>query len=318
MAAESAWKLGGLTWKELGKRIWGEMNEDDVFGRSAALSYYFLLALFPMMLFLVSMLGMAAGPGTELRGNLMEYLGKVLPGSASGLVQQTVDQTAQNSGGGKLSFGILAALWSASAGITAIMSTLNVAYDLKESRPFWKVRGIALGLTIALSVLVISALTLVLYGGKIANFVGGLLHMGSAFSIAWFVVQWPLVLFALLAAFALVYYWAPNVKQQKWYWITPGAFIGVTLWLVASFGFKVYLNFFNNYSATYGSLGAVIILMLWFYVTGLSILVGGEINAEIEHAAAARGDQAARGRGQTASQSEEGSSPTRIEKRPAA
>ena len=160
----SLWKLGGLSWKDLGKRVWKEINEDDVFGRAAQLSYYFLLALFPLLLFLMTLLGLFAEAGSELRKNLLGYLAEVMPGSATELVQKTLDEVSGSAGGGKLSFGVLAALWAASNGMGAISETLNIAYNVKESRPWWKVRLVSVGLTIGLAVLIISALTLTLYG----------------------------------------------------------------------------------------------------------------------------------------------------------
>jgi membrane protein len=316
-AKESAWKLGGLSAGQLGKRVWGQINDDEVFDRSAALSYYFVFAIFPLMLFLFAMLGMIAGPGTQIRNELMSYLGRMLPASASGLVDQVVTQTTQASGGGKLSFGILLALWSASAGVVAMMNGLNAVYEVKETRSLIKTHAIALGLTIGLSVLVISALAIILYGGTIAKWFGNILHMGSAFTITWSIVQWPLALFFLVLSFALVYYFAPNVEQPHWEWLTPGALVGVILWIVASFAFKIYLSFSNTYSATYGSIGAVIILMLWFYVTGLSLLIGGEINSEIKFAAADRGDPQAKPRG-TRVPGQSQTPAQRPEKRPAA
>jgi membrane protein len=317
-AKESAWKLGGLSVGQVGKRVWGQINDDEVFDRSAALAYYFVFALFPLMLFLFAMLGMVAGPGTQIRNELMSYLGRVLPGSASDLVDQVVTQTTQASGGGKLSFGILLALWSASAGVVAMMNGLNAVYEVKETRSLIKTRAIALALTIGLSVLVISALAIILYGGTIAKWVGNMLHMGSAFTITWSIVQWPVALFFLVLSFALVYYFAPNVEQPHWQWLTPGALVGVILWIVASVAFKIYLSFSNTYSATYGSIGAVIILMLWFYVSGLSLLIGGEINSEIEFAAAEHGDPQAKPRGAKTTGQSQTPAQRRPERRPAA
>ncbi len=193
------------------------------------------------------------------------------------------------SGGGKLSFGILAALWAASNGMGAITGSLNVAYDVKESRPWWKQRLVAIALTVALSLLIISTLVLVIYGDRIADIVAGSFSLGSAFKLTWKVGQWPIVLACMLFAFALIYYFAPDLHDQSWKWLTPGSVIGVGLWLLISFGFRIYLHFFNSYSRTYGSLGAVIILMLWLYVTGAAILIGGEVNSEIENAAAKEG-----------------------------
>ena len=292
--------LGGLSWKELGKRVYAEVMDDDVLGRSAQLSYYFLLALFPALLFLTSLLGYLAGENGQLRQQLFNYLAAVLPGEASKLVAETVSDVTQSSGGGKLSFGILATFWAASNGMGAISESLNAAYDLKETRPWWKVRLTAVGLTLALTLLIVTALVLVLYGGDIADAVSIKIGLGSAFATAWKVLQWPLVLIFVLVAFALIYYFGPDSHQQDWKWITPGAVVGVVLWLLISFAFKAYLSYFNSYSATYGSLGAVIILMLWFYFTGTAILVGGEINSEIENELAKQGAPDAKEKGEKA------------------
>ena len=293
-----ALSLGGLSWKELARRVRAETQEDEVLGRAAQLAYYFLLALFPALLFLVSLIGYFAGEDSDLRGDLFRYLGTVLPGEASQLIDDTVQDVTQGSGGGKLSFGILATLWAASNGMGAITESLNVAYDVKESRPWWKVRLSAVGLTLALSFLIISALVLVLYGHDLAEWVAGSFGLGRAFELAWKILQWPIVLAFVLLAFALIYYFAPDLHDQDWKWVTPGSVIAVLLWLVVSFGFKTYLEFFNSYSATYGSLGAVIILMLWFYFTGAAILVGGEINSEIEHEMARQGAPGAKEKGE--------------------
>jgi membrane protein len=317
-AAASPWKLGGLSVVELGKRVYREFDKDRILGHSAELAYYFMLALFPALLFLTALLGIFAGPGSEMRNSLMQYLSRALPSSASGLVQQTLDQVVQASGGGKLSFGIIAAWWSAAAGIVALSTTLNDVYDVEETRSFIKLRAVALALTVGLAVLIVSALVLVLYGGKIAEILGRSFHLGSAFTITWKIVQWPVVLVFLFVAFALIYYFAPNLKDQKWTWVSPGAVIGVLLWLAASFAFKIYLSYFNSYSATSGALGAVIILMLWLYVSGAAILLGGEINSEIENAAAHHGAPDAKAAGEKAPGERLPQSQRKSEKRPAA
>ena len=260
------------------------INEDDIVGRSAALSYYFMLALFPLLLFLLSLFGLAAGPGSELRSSLLQMLARVVPASAAELVHKTVDEVSHNSGGGKLIFGILAALWAASNGMGAIMESLNIAYTVKETRSWVKRHLISLGLTLASSTVLISALALVLYGGKLAESVAQHLGLGSAFKVGWLVLQWPLVILFMLAGYSLIYYFAPNLDEPKWEWVTPGALVGFLLWILASLGFRIYLHFFNSYGATYGSVGAVIILMLWLYLTGAAILIGGEVNSEIKDA----------------------------------
>ncbi len=300
----SVWKLGGLTPKDLARGVWLEIYEGDLFTRTAALSYYFLLALFPLLLFLTAMLGYFAERGTLLRASLLSYFSRVLPRSASALIYTTVEEINRNSTGGKLSFSIIAALWAASYGMVAISDTLNGAYGVRETRSWWRLRLSAIGLTMTLAVLIISALALVLYGGELGSAIAGYFNQGALFLVVWNFVQVPLVLAFVLLAFALIYYFSPNVLGQKWYWITPGSFIGVALWLLVSFLFRVYLRYFDSYSLTYGSLGAVIILMLWFYLTGAAILIGGKINAEIENAAAKAGVPGAKHHGEKISEEE--------------
>lgn len=304
--AVSLWKLGGLGVKALGKRVWKEIQEDEVFGRAAELSYYFLLALFPFLIFLTSIIGLVLGSGTGTRHQLFDYLARVMPPSAFQLIDTTIREVAAASSGGKLSFGILAALWAASNGMGAITTSLNAAYDLKESRPWWKQRLTAIGLTIALSVFIISALILVLAGGSIADWLASTFGLGSTLPLIWKILQWPVILGCLIFAFALIYYFAPDFHEQAWKWLTPGAAIGVALWLLVSLAFRVYLHFFDSYSATYGSLGAVIVLILWLYFTGAAVLIGGEINSEIEHAAAEQGQPEAKEKGEKAPQGKEG------------
>ena len=313
----SLWTLSGLTWKELGRRIWKQINDDDVFGRAAQLSYYFLLSLFPLLLVLVTLLGYFAEAGSELRASLLSYLGEVMPGSATELVQKTLEEISKQKGGGKISFGILAAIWAASNGIGAISETLNIAYNVEETRSWWKRRLITVGLTVALSVLILTALTLMFGGGKIADALAANLGFGQVFTLTWKIVQWPIVLFFILLAFSLIYYFAPDLSDQDWKWVSPGSIIGVALWLLVSFAFRLYLHFFDSYSATYGSLGALIIMMLWFYLTGAAILIGGEINSEIENAAAEAGAPDAKERGEKAPDEFEKGGKSRAKKREA-
>ena len=269
-----------LTLKGRLKRLIKRINDDDVFGRAAQLSYYFLLALFPLLLVLINLLGFMAQQGTEFRIKLISYLGAVMPSSAVALVHTTLDEISAASGSGKLSLGLLAALWAASNGMGAISQTLNVAYDVRETRPWWKVRLISGALTVALSVLIISALTIVLYGGSIGEALASRNGLGQLFTVLWSILQWPIALGFVLATFNLIYNFAPNLSSVRRRWFTPGAVVGVALWLFISFAFRVYLHYFNSYSVTYGSLGALIVLMLWFYLTGVAILIGGEVNCE--------------------------------------
>jgi membrane protein len=280
---QSMWKLGGLSWSALGKRVWAEMKGDDVFGGAAKLAYYFLLALFPLLIFLTSTIGLIIGSGTGMRHTLFNYLAKVMPSSAFQLIDATMVEVSNASGAGKLSFGFLAALWAASNGMGAITQALNTAYNVEERRAWWKQRAVAIVLTGTLSVLIIAALAIVLGGGKVVDHFATIYGLGVVLTTSWKILQWPIAFAFMLLAFALVYYFAPDLRDQKWKWITPGSVIGVLLWLLASFAFKGYLYFFDSYSKTYGSLGAVIVLMLWLYVTGLAVLIGGEVNSEIEN-----------------------------------
>jgi membrane protein len=273
--------------------VWARGEEDEIFGRAAQLSYYFLLALFPLLLFLLTLFGYLNGAGSHLREKLITYLGTVVPYSALQLIVETIDQVTNARGGGKLSFGLLAALWAASSGLSALTQALNAAYDVRETRPWWKVRLVSIALTLAIALLIISGLSIVLYGGRLGHFLAMFIHQGQAFILTWKILQWPIALTFVFLAFSLIYRFAPDLAAQRRAgrlsvydyrrrWFSPGVLIAVVLWLLVSLGFRLYLHFFNSYSATYGSLGALIILMLWFYLTGAAILLGGEINCELE------------------------------------
>ena len=294
----SIWELGGLTVKDLVKQVWREIDHDNVLGLASGLAYNFLLAIFPLLLFLVSLFGLFASRGTQLKSSLFFYSSQVLPPAAYDLVTKTINEVTRNASGGKITLGLFLALWSASGGMTTLMSALNSADHVPESRSWLKVHAIALGLTIAISALVTSALFLILAGGHLAPLLGAKLHVGSVFVMGWKVLQWVAALFFVILSFSLIYYFGPDLKEQHWYWITPGSVVGVFLWLASSLALRVYLHFFNSYSKTYGSLGAVIILLLWFYVTGLAFVLGGEVNAVIEHAAAERGHPEAKAEGE--------------------
>jgi membrane protein len=287
--ASSLWKPEGITWKELLKRVWKDIIEDNIFDRAAVLSFYFQISLFPLLLFLTALLGLFAQYGSDLRRDLLSYLSTIAPRSASALIYTTLDEVTEGSSGGKLSFGFILALLTATNGMVAIIEALNAAYHVREARSWWKTRLVALVLTIALAVLIVTALVIVIGGEQVGFTIARAVGMGSAFMFAWAILQWPIVIAFVFWAFALVYYFAPNLREQKLRWVLPGMIVGVALWFLVSFAFRFYLRYFNTYSAIYGSLGAVIILMLWFYLTGLSILVGGEVNSEFEKAAAEAG-----------------------------
>lgn len=293
----SIWELGGLTVGQLGKKIINGINEDNLLGRAAELAFNFILAIFPLMIFLLALFGLFASHRQDLVHNFFSYLSAALPPDAFQLFTKTIREIIHGTGGGKLTFGLILTLWFASGGISSMMSTLNGVYRVTDARSYIKYRAQALALTIAISILVIAALVLVLVGGHVANLIAGRFAIHSVV-IAWRIIDWIAILFFLSVAFSLVYYFGPDLQEQHWYWITPGSLVGVLLWLAASFGFRVYLHFFNTYSRTYGSLAAVMILLMWLYVAGLSFLIGGEINAQIEHAAALRGHPEAKAPGE--------------------
>ena len=296
----SIWNLGGLTFRQLGQRVWDEIDDNNLLGRASELAYNFLLALFPMVLFLLAMFGLFAGRGVELRNDLLFYLSRMLPPSAFDLLSRTVDEVIHSPSGGKLTFGIILTLWAAAGAVTSMISALNGAYHVHDSRPWWKVRVRAVVITVVISGLAIAALAVVLMGGPLADFIAARIHLHTATVIAWKVLQWPAAVAFIMITFSFVYYFGPDLKEKHWYWVSPGSVFGVLVWLAGSFAFRAYLHFFNTYSKTYGSLGAAIILMVWLYVTAFAFLVGGEINAAIEHAAADHGHPEAKAVGEKA------------------
>ena len=270
-----------LSWTELAKRTYRELMADNCFGLAAQLAYYFFLALFPALLFIVALISFV--PVEGLLTSITDMLARVAPGEVLTLVQGQIVRIAQDKSGGLLTLGMIGTIWSTSSGVNAIIDTLNQAYDIQESRPFWKVKGIALGLTVALALFIVISFALVLVGPTLAENVAVWLHLGPVFEWTWKIVQWPIV-FALIAfAMAIIYYYAPDA-QQDWVWITPGSVFSTVLWLIISLGFKLYVSHFGSYNATYGAIGGVIVTLIWLYASALAVLVGAELNAEIEHA----------------------------------
>lgn len=266
------------------KQFWidlnSEISEDNVFNGAAALGFYLTLAIFPA--FIVVMAVIPYLPIENVDQAIMEMLGQVLPPEAAGLVEGVVQQVVSEQRGGLLSFGILATIWSASSGMYAIMQQLNITYDVKEERNFVMVRLTAILLSTAFVALVIGAFSLVVLGGVMEDWLVQFLGQSGVIVLAFRVFRWLVIFLALLLGFALIYKFGPNV-EQRFAFITPGAVLGTLLLAAGSLAFTIYIQNFGDYSATYGSIGAVIILMLWLYLAGLVILVGSEINALVEH-----------------------------------
>lgn len=276
-ASGSPWKFGGLTKRQLVKRAYHELIADDALGRAAQLAYFFLFALFPLGIFLSAMIGAFAGTHSLLAVRLTREILHFVPPSASQLVRETIHNSLAGIGTGKLVFSIVVALFSASSGMSAMMDTLNTVFDVRESRSLKKQQGVAMLLTIALGVLICIAILLITLGGKIAGAIGG------AFDTVWDALQYPVSILFLLVSFSMVYRYAPDMNGGRWRLFTPGAVTGLSLWIAVSYGLRIYLHHFNSYSG-YGTIGAVMVLMLWFYMTGLAFLIGGEVDAIIDRA----------------------------------
>jgi membrane protein len=270
-----------LSWKELVKRTFTEVMADDVLNLAAQQAYYFFFALFPALLALISFASFF--PVANLVDEVVGMMGRIAPPDVIQIVRDQLIKISNSNAGGLLTLAFVLTLWSTSNAVVSMCSTLNAAYDITESRPWWKVRLVAISLTIGLAFFILVSMTLVVAGPTLAERVANAMHLGPAFEWTWKVVQWPLVFGLVATAIAFVYYFAPDAEQD-WVWITPGSVLATALWVVISLGFKLYLTQFGNYNETYGTIGGVMVLMLWFYLTGIAILVGAELNAEIEHA----------------------------------
>ncbi len=253
---------------------------DNVMGLAAQLAYYFFLALFPALLFLIAV---ASFFPVDVIQQMVASMRTVAPPEVVEIFEAQIQQIANGEDAGLLTFGLLFTLWSSSAAIVGVVDAMNRAYDIEEGRPWWKVRLTAIGLTIGLAVFVLLAFTLVLLGPTIADWLAARFGFGVVFRTTWHLVQWPLAFVLIVLAVAVVNYFAPDAEQD-WEWVTPGAVLATVLWLLASIGFRIYVTNFANYNESYGTIGGVIVLMLWFYVSALAMLMGAEMNAEIEHA----------------------------------
>lgn len=269
-----------ISWTELGRRTWRESIDDDVAGLAAQLSYYFFLALFPALLFVLALASFF--PLTDVTDEVGKALGPFVSPQVLTLIQDQMRRLANQADGGLLTFGVAGALWSSSAAIVSIVGALNRAYDIEEGRPWWKVRLTAIGLTLGVAVFVIVSFALLLGGPALAQKLGEITGLGAPVEWAWLVLQWPVVFGLIAFGIGLIYYFAPDADQD-WAWITPGAILATILWILTSLLFKMYVSNFTDYGS-YGPVGAVIVLMLWFYVSGLALLAGAELNSEIEHA----------------------------------
>ena len=288
----SPWALGGLSFRALGTRVYQKLWQDEILDRAAELSYYFAFALLPTLLFLTALLGLLPVP--DLMPQLMGWAERVLPGDAASLIKKTLAQVVSGASGRLVSVGALAALFGASSGMLSIMKGLSSAYAVVDHRSWWQKRLIAIGLTIVFSLFTLSALLLLVFGVRLGETIAGFIGLGPRFTVALKLAQLPVVMALLLTGLTLVYYLAPAV-ERVWWWVTPGSAFAVVSWLLMSLGLRLYVGYFDYSNATYGSIGGLILLMLWLYCSGVALLLGAEIDSTIEQAGNERARDSERG-----------------------
>lgn len=266
-------------WIRFFKRLYKKADDSDLFNRAAQAAFYFSFALFPLIFFLVSLFGLVLTSTDALKAELFEYLRQIMPASVFVLVRNTVEEVAANSSSGKLTIGLVVALWSASAGVDAVRAALNSVYQLRERRNWFLMKAQSLALTFVVTILAGIGLAVVFYGWQIVQ--AATIWIGLPITSPFFLtaIQWISILAVMLFACEVIYNFLPDFRKFKWIWITSGSLVAIVLWLLLTGGFRLYLSFFNNYDKTYGSLGAVIILLLWLYLTALVLMAGGAINA---------------------------------------
>jgi membrane protein len=282
--------LRSMPWRSVMRRTAVEVSEDGCFGLAAQLAFYFLLALFPALLFLVALIGYV--PIENALDELLATLGTVAPRELVALLRTQLEEITSGSPASLLTLGIVGAIWSSSAAMVAIIDALNHAYDVSEWRPWWKRRLVGLALTVTLATFIIVSLALVLIGPDAARLVAGWMGAAPIAVFLWSLLRWPVMIMLVTFGINLIYYFAPN-RAVRWTWISPGAILATALWISSSFAFKVYVVNFGNYTATYGAIGGIIVTMLWFYVSSVAILIGAELNAVIEKESQGLPDEAA-------------------------
>ena len=270
-----------LTYRELITQTIKELVADNGLGLAAQLAYYFFFSLFPALLVGIALASFF--PLENFLDRMVSTLGGVVPADVITIIEDQIQKISEGKKGGILTLGLLLALWSSSAAIMGLVDALNRAYDIEDTRPWWRVRLLALVLTLALAAFILVAFALVLLGPTVADHVALVTGLGPAFAWAWKILHWPVVLALAALGADIVYYFAPDAEQD-WVWATPGSVLAAVLWLLASLAFRYYVTNFGAYQETYGAIGGVMVLLLWFYMSGLVLLMGAELNAEIEHA----------------------------------
>ncbi len=266
-----------LSWRELLKEIYREYEHDSVADSAAVLSYYFVYSLFPFLFFLTTL----AVYIPHVQGALQATLGRahvLLPPQALHIIDKNLRALVARQRPHFLTIGLAVTLYSASRGVDAVRRALNLAYDVKESRPFWKTELLAFGMTIAGAALVLIGIVALAAGGDLGQWLAGKLHIARAYVVVWSWLRWPVTAFVIMSSAAFAYHLLPDVEQE-FRFITPGSVLGTLVWLLAAWGFAQYAGHFGSYNVTFGSIGGVIVLMTWFYISSFIFLMGGEINA---------------------------------------
>ncbi|MFJ9641069.1 YihY/virulence factor BrkB family protein [Streptomyces sp. NPDC101178] len=273
---------------ELPRRSWTavlrgtlkEFQDDELADRAAALTYYGVLSLFPALLVLVSLLGIAGESATR---EVLENLRKLAPGSARDIISDAVEQLQGNAGVGSFMaiVGLAVAVWSASGYVAGFIRTSNTVYDMPEGRPVWKILPLRLALTVTLMVLACASALIVVFSGGIARQAGAALGIGDTPLTIWSIAKWPVLVLLVVVMIALLYWAAPNAKGRGFKWVTPGSFLALVIWLAASAGFAFYVANFASYNKTYGALAGVVVFLVWLWITNLAILLGLEFDAEL-------------------------------------
>jgi membrane protein len=280
-APESPAKLKPRSWAGVLKRTVSEFKEDKLTVWAAALTYYGILSIFPLLLVLVSLLGLV---GQSVTQPLIDNVGKLAPGPAKEIVTSAIQNLQQGKGAAGILFfvGLAGALWSASGYIAAFMHASNAIWDVEEGRPIWKTIPLRVAITLFTVVLLAVMALAVVLTGPIAKQVGSVIGLGDTAVTVWDVAKWPVLILIVSFLFAFLYWASPNVRHPRFRWVSPGGLAAVLLWIVASAAFAFYVANFGSYSKTYGALGGVIIFLVWLWITNVVILLGAEFNAEIE------------------------------------
>jgi membrane protein len=282
-APDQPTQLPKRAWPTVLKRTFKEYKADNLPDLAAALTYYAVLAIFPMLIVLVSILGLI---GNSVTQPLINNLGKVAPGAAKQIFTSAITNIQSNQGtAGVLAIvGLAGALWSASGYVGAFMRASNVVWDVEEGRPIWKTIPVRLGVTVLTLLLLTAGAIAVTFTGGLAKQVGNVIGVGSTAVQVWDIAKWPVLVILVAVMLAILYYAAPNVRQPGFHWVTPGGLIAVLLWIVVSALFALYVANFSSYNKTYGALASVIVFLVWLWITNTVILLGAELNAELERA----------------------------------